>query len=75
MACVPFPGNLDDWWEPETGKKFVAKTKCVIEQYSGYKADQVGINLNGITTQGENIADNGGVKEAYLGYGEAFFSL
>ena len=62
-------GNLDNWWEKDTFFKFLNKTSCIIEQYGGYKVKQLGINLNGITTQGENIADNGGIKEAYRAYG------
>jgi len=61
-------GNLNNWWEFETFAKFLNKTRCVIQQYGNYSVDSLGINLNGITTQGENIADNGGIKEAYRAY-------
>ena len=64
-----FDGNLQDWWEPETKTKFQTKTKCIIDQYSNYKSKQIGLNINGVTTQGENIADNGGTKEALMAYG------
>ncbi len=61
-------GNLRNWWEPETFREFLHKTTCIIQQYGNYTADAVGMKLNGINTQGENIADNGGIKEAYRAY-------
>lgn len=61
-------GNLRNWWEPETIKEFLHKTTCIIGQYGNYTAPQVNTKLNGINTQGENIADNGGIKEAYRAY-------
>eukprot|EP00094_Tigriopus_californicus_P012658 TCALIF_12236-PA protein Name:"Similar to Mmel1 Membrane metallo-endopeptidase-like 1 (Mus musculus)" AED:0.04 eAED:0.04 QI:0/0.66/0.25/0.75/1/1/4/0/771 len=61
-------GNLRDWWAQSTKDKFVEKTNCIIHQYGNYTAQQIGMQLNGVTTQGENIADNGGLKEAYYGY-------
>ena len=63
-------GNLFNWWEKETRQKFLQKTQCIINQYGNYTVDVNGetINLNGVTTQGENIADHGGVKESLRAY-------
>ena len=67
MDFTNFSGILQDWWAPETNQKFKERAQCIINQYGNFSAKQVNLNLNGINTQGENIADNGGVKEAYLG--------
>merc|ERR1711971_680364 len=63
-------GNLVDWWEPETKTRYLEKARCIIEQYGNYTVEVEGetLNVNGINSQGENIADNGGVKEALLAY-------
>ncbi|XP_066143643.1 neprilysin-2 isoform X2 [Euwallacea fornicatus] len=61
-------GNLVDWWQEETKKAFVEKAQCIIDQYGNYTVPELNLNLNGINTQGENIADIGGIKESYLAY-------
>ncbi|XP_054271423.1 neprilysin-2 isoform X2 [Macrosteles quadrilineatus] len=61
-------GNLVDWWATETKEAYLKKADCIIKQYGDYKAEEVGLNLNGVNTQGENIADNGGIKQAYYAY-------
>src|SRR5438045_7916677 len=57
-------GNLRDWWSPESAAKFTERSKAVVTQYSEYEP-LPGMHVNGELTQGENIADIGGVKLAY----------
>jgi predicted metalloendopeptidase len=52
--------------------EFLKKTECIIGQYGNYTAEEINVQLNGINTQGENIADNGGIKEAYRAYSKHF---
>jgi len=61
-------GNLIDWWQASTKEHYLEKAKCIIEQYGNYTEPSTGLKLNGVNTQGENIADNGGIKESYLAY-------
>lgn len=53
-------GNLRDWWTKEDRDKFVAKTKLIVRQFNDYIVLD-SLHLNGSNTQGENIADLGGV--------------
>jgi putative endopeptidase len=60
-------GNLKDWWTAEDGKKFDEKAECEVKEYAGFVA--VGdVHVNGKLTLGENTADNGGLRLAYLAF-------
>ncbi|XP_031344642.1 neprilysin-2-like isoform X2 [Photinus pyralis] len=63
-------GSLKDWWAPSANTKFIRKAQCLIDQYGNVSVPEFGLNLNGSLTQPENIADNGGVRNAYLAYNE-----
>ena len=66
-------GSVVNWWKPETAENFRKKAQCIIWQYGNYTVKQVNMTINGRLTQGENIADNGAVKEAYIAYGKIWF--
>jgi putative endopeptidase len=57
-------GNLNNWWTPEDLKKFQAKTKLIVSQFNKYTV-LGNKHINGDATQGENIADLGGVVMGY----------
>ncbi|MDQ6620019.1 MAG: M13 family metallopeptidase, partial [Pseudomonadota bacterium] len=59
-------GNLRDWWTADDASQYLARAQRVSAQYGDYAGiDQ--LHLNGKLTLGENIADIGGLKIAYLG--------
>jgi putative endopeptidase len=57
-------GNLRDWWSKQSADAYDQRRKAVVDQYSEYEA-LAGLHVNGELTQGENIADIGGLKIAY----------
>lgn len=58
-------GNLADWWTAADGKKFDEKAKCETDEYSRFIVDN-DAHVNGQLTLGENTADNGGLRLAYI---------
>ena len=57
-------GNLRDWWTPKSAEEFEKRSAAIVQQYNEYEP-LPGLHVNGELTQGENIADIGGVKLAY----------
>ena len=64
-------GNLREWQTPEDRKAFTERTDCEVAEYGGFEAapahdDAQQVKLNGKLTLGENTADNGGLRIAYM---------
>ena len=57
-------GNLNNWWTKEDLKKFQSKTKLIVNQFNQFKV-LGNKQVNGDATQGENIADLGGIVMGY----------
>jgi len=53
-------GNLTDWWTKEDGEEFKTRAKAIITQFSEFMPVDT-LHINGDATQGENIADLGGM--------------
>jgi endothelin-converting enzyme/putative endopeptidase len=58
-------GNLSDWWTPKDADAFSTREQCIIDEYSKFTAVDE-LKVNGKLTLGENTADNGGLRIAYM---------
>lgn len=53
-------GNLTDWWSKSDGEEFGSRAKAIIRQFNEFNPVDT-LHINGEATQGENIADLGGL--------------
>lgn len=60
-------GNLSDWWTPDDMTKFETKADCEVKEYGSFTAVD-DVKINGKLTLGENTADNGGIRLAYMAF-------
>ena len=63
-------GNLKDWWEEADAEKFKERAQVIIDFYNNIEVAP-GVYGNGSLTQGENIADHGGLKVAFQAFKNA----
>lgn len=60
-------GNMIEWWTPADATNYKQQASCIVNEYDNFTA--VGnLKVNGKLTEGENIADNGGLRLAYMAF-------
>ncbi len=60
-------GNLKNWWQPADAKAFERRAKCVVDQYARYTVID-NIKINSKLSEGEDIADLGGLVLAWMAW-------
>ncbi len=60
-------GNLRDWWTKEDSQQFEKRAQCVVDQYANYVIVD-DIKINSKLTEGEDVADLGGLILAYMAW-------
>lgn len=54
-------GNLHNWWTSADSAAFAQRAALIVKQFNEYEP-LPGYHINGLATQGENIADLGGIE-------------
>ncbi|HWD87660.1 MAG TPA: M13 family metallopeptidase [Mucilaginibacter sp.] len=60
-------GSLHDWWTKEDADKFKSRADQVVAQYNAFTVLDT-LHVNGKLTEGENLADLGGLNVAYAAF-------
>lgn len=60
-------GNLVEWWTEEDENRFLERAQVVIDHYNEFVPID-NMHINGKLSQGENIADIGGLTVSYNAY-------
>jgi len=60
-------GNLRDWWTKDDSAQFEKRAQCVVDQYAQYVVVD-DIKINSKLTEGEDVADLGGLILAYVAW-------
>lgn len=60
-------GNLKDWWTAEDAENFKQRAQVIIDFFNQIEV-LPGLHANGVITQGENIADHGGLKISFQAF-------
>jgi putative endopeptidase len=58
-------GNLRDWWTEADAKAYDQRGQCIADEYTE-EIPEAGVKQNGHLTQGEDTADNGGLRLALM---------
>ena len=66
-------GNLRDWWTKDDSAHFEDRAQCIVDQYAQYVIVD-DIKINSKLTEGEDVADLGGLILAYMAWKEAIKS-
>jgi len=62
-------GNLKDWWGDKDAEAFNDRAQCIVDQYAEYTVVD-DIKINSKLTEGEDIADLGGLILAWMAWKE-----
>jgi putative endopeptidase len=60
-------GNLKDWWTKQDNEQFNNRAQCIVDQYAQYVVVD-DIKINSKLTEGEDIADLGGLILAWMAW-------